>query len=61
MRKQIRKRIRREGDGVNVAADVDAAISITTGKGERNVVRSSSQSTVVQRPAGKDPDPKEEQ
>lgn len=61
MRKVIRKRIRRQEGGVNVAADVDATVAITTGKGQRNSVRSSSRSTVVQRPAGKNPDPKEEQ
>jgi hypothetical protein len=32
MRKVIRKRIRSEKDGINVAADVDAVVSINTGE-----------------------------
>jgi hypothetical protein len=31
VRKVVRKRVRRAGDGVNVVADVNAAISTTTG------------------------------
>jgi hypothetical protein len=53
MRKVIRKRIRRSEDGLNIAADVDAAIAINTGedaKRSETVVRSSHR--VVQGVAG---------
>lgn len=44
MRRVIRKRIRRDEDGLNLAADVDAVIAINTdgdAKVSRTVVRSS--------------------
>ena len=53
MRKVIRRRIRRSGGGLNVVADVDAAIAINTGedaKVSETVVRSSH--SVVQGDAG---------
>ena len=42
----IRKRIRIDGDAVNLVADIDAVISINTGGGDEPspVVRSSNQS-----------------
>ena len=44
MRKVIRKRIRRDEDGLSVAADLDAVVAINTGsdaKVSRTVVHSS--------------------
>ena len=59
MHKVIRKRIRRNEDGVNVAADVDAVVAINTGAdamSSRTVVHSSH--TVVQGAAGDGSEPK---
>jgi len=59
MRKVIRKRIRRDEDGVKVAADLDAVIAINTGgdaKTSRTVVHSSH--SVVQGGAGQRDQPK---
>lgn len=56
-----RKRIRVERDGVSIAADVDAAISVNTGgSGKRQSVKRVSKTRVVQgsRP-GKAPESKE--
>ena len=51
MRKLIRKRIRRSEGGVDLAADIDAAVAVNTGKGaQRTVVRSSH--SVVQGDSG---------
>jgi hypothetical protein len=53
MRKVIRKRIRRDEEGLNLAADLDVAIAVTTGEdaqASRTVVRSSH--SVVQGGAG---------
>jgi hypothetical protein len=49
MRKSIRKRIRRQENGVNLAADVDASIAVNTGAGQRQSVRTTSRRRVVQR------------
>lgn len=58
MHKVIRKRIRQDKDGVNIAADIDAVIAINTGedaKTSRTVVHSSK--TVVQGAAADHSDP----
>jgi hypothetical protein len=49
MHKVIRKRVRRNDGGVNIAADIDAVITINTGEGAR-VTRTEAHSshTVVQ-------------
>jgi hypothetical protein len=54
MRKVVRKRVRRQEEGVNVAADVDAVIAINTGEGERQHVSAKSRRTVRQ------PEPRED-
>ena len=54
MRRVIRKQVRRSEGGVNIAADLDAALAINTGedaKVTRTVVRSSR--SVVQGAPGK--------
>jgi hypothetical protein len=48
MRKVVRKRVRRQEKGVNVAADVDAVIAINTGEGEHQHVSAKSRRTVRQ-------------
>jgi hypothetical protein len=53
MRKVVRKRVRRNEGGINIAADLDATIAINTGEGparSRTVVRSTH--IVVQGSAG---------
>jgi hypothetical protein len=60
MRKVIRKRVRRNEGGVNVAADLDAAIAINTGEDaarSRTVVRSTH--TVVQGSGGERDQPRD--
>jgi hypothetical protein len=60
MRRVIRKRVRRSAAGVNIAADVDAAIVINTGgdaAASQTVVRSIH--TVVQGRAGERDQPRE--
>jgi hypothetical protein len=52
MRRVIRKHIRHREDGINVAADVDAVISINTGGGVTHTQARSTHS-VVQGNAGK--------
>lgn len=54
MRKVIRKRIRRSEDGVNLAADIDAVVSVNSGPGQvsQTVVRS--RHSVVQGPGLRD-------
>lgn len=61
MRKVIKRRIRKSSGGVNIAADVSAAIA--TGEGQSSHVSSSSAQRVVQRSGSKGPrkQPKEEQ
>jgi hypothetical protein len=54
MREVFRKRIRRQGKGVNVAADVDAVVAINTGPGQRQHVSVQSEHSVRQ------PDPRPE-
>ena len=49
MRKRIRRRVRRQGEGVNVAADVDAVIAVSRGSSQRQSVSVKSRQTVVQR------------
>ncbi|MDQ6915668.1 MAG: hypothetical protein M3155_07650 [Actinomycetota bacterium] len=49
MRRVIRKRIRRKGQGIDLVADVNAAISINEGgAGERTETHTSSHQRVVQ-------------
>ena len=60
MRRVIRKRVRRSTGGINIAADVDAAIVINTGEdaaSSHTVVRSTH--TVVQGRAGERDQPRE--
>ena len=60
MRRIIRKRVRRTVGGVNIAADLDAAIVVNTGEdatSSHTVVRSAH--TVVQGPAGERDQPRE--
>jgi hypothetical protein len=53
MRKVIRRRIRRSEGGVNLAADVDASISVNTGnEGETTHTQVRSSHSVVQGGAG---------
>jgi hypothetical protein len=53
VRKVFKRRIRREKDGVNVAADIDAVLSVNAGKsGQTSVTRSRSRSRIVQRSGG---------
>jgi hypothetical protein len=49
MRKRIRRRIRHQGEGVNIAADVDGVISVNRGSSQSQSVSVKSHSTVVQR------------
>jgi hypothetical protein len=50
MRKRIRRRIRHQGEGVNVAADIDGVIAVNSGSSsQRQSVSVKSASTVVQR------------
>ena len=46
----IHKRVRREEDGVNLVADIDAAIVANTGSSQRQRVRVKRKSRVVQGP-----------
>ena len=48
VRKIIRKRIRRQDKGLNLAADVDAVVAVNTGSSPSQVVRHSSRHSVVQ-------------
>jgi hypothetical protein len=60
MRKVIRKRVRRNEGGVNLAADLDAAVAFNTGEDaarSRTVVRSTH--TVVQGSAGQRDQPRD--
>ena len=53
VRKVIRRRIRHEEGGVNVAADVDAVVSINTGEsGQTSSTRVRSRRRIVQRSGG---------
>jgi hypothetical protein len=50
VRKVFKRRIRRQEDGVNLAADIDAVVSVNTGEsGKTSVTRSQSRSRIVQR------------
>jgi hypothetical protein len=49
MLRVFRKRIRRQQGGVNVAADLDAAVAANTGPSQRQSVRVRSRRRVVQR------------
>jgi len=60
MRRMVRKRVRRNDWGVNIAADLDAAIAINTGEDaapSRTVVRSAH--NVVQGSAGERDQPRD--
>jgi len=51
MRRVIRKHIRRDGPGVNIAADVDAVVAVNSGTpGQTTTTRSKSTQHVVQGP-----------
>jgi hypothetical protein len=53
VRKVIRRRIRRQEGGVNVAADVDAVVSINTGEaGQTSSTRVRSRRRIIQRSGG---------
>jgi hypothetical protein len=50
VRKVVQKRIRRTGDGVNIVADVNAAVAATVGKSDGVAATTRRQSvTIVQR------------
>jgi hypothetical protein len=50
VKKVFKRRIRHEKDGVNVAADIDAVVSLNAGEsGQTSVTRSRSRSRIVQR------------
>jgi CMP-2-keto-3-deoxyoctulosonic acid synthetase len=56
VRKVFKRRIRREQDGLNVAADIDAVVSVNTGEsGQTSVTRSRSRSRIVQRSGSEKP------
>jgi hypothetical protein len=57
MRRVIKKRIRHQDRGLNVAADVNAVISVDEGSGETQKTVSKSHSRIVQA----DPDEKEKE
>lgn len=59
VRRVIRKTVRHEKDGVNVAADIDATIVVNGGPGSVSHVRTSSRRTVVQGAAGERDQPDE--
>jgi hypothetical protein len=67
VKKVFKRRIRHEKDGVNLAADIDAVVSVNTGEsGKTSVTRSRSRSRIVQRSGSKKPtngtkDPKNRQ
>lgn len=66
MHKVIRKRIRRDEDGVNIVADIDAVIAINTGGGAQHSQTVSHSSHVVAqsraaRPSAPDGAPAESQ
>ncbi|MGH2683131.1 MAG: hypothetical protein ACRDIX_07850 [Actinomycetota bacterium] len=53
VKKVIKRRIRHQKDGVNLAADIDAVVSVNTGEsGKTSVTRSRSRSRIVQRSGG---------
>jgi hypothetical protein len=53
VRKVIRRRIRRQEGGVNLAADVDAVLSVNTGEsGQTSSTRVRSRRRIVQRSGG---------
>ena len=52
----IRKRVRRQKGGVNLAADVDAAVAVNRGASERQRVSVRSRHTIVQRSRRADPE-----
>jgi hypothetical protein len=56
VKKVFKRRIRRQQDGVNVAADIDAVVSVNTGEsGRTSITRSRSRSRIVQRSGSKKP------
>ena len=58
MSRVFRKRFRKQSEGVNVAADVDAAVSVNTGASQSQSVRVKSRRRVVQRsPRAGEPQP----
>jgi hypothetical protein len=60
MRKVIKRRIRRQVGGVNVAADVDAVVSINTGQeGQVTRTKARSRRRIVQRSGAPGGDPPE--
>jgi hypothetical protein len=60
MRRVIRKQIRRQEPGINIAADVDAVVAVNSGTpGQTTTTRSKSTRQVVQGPPA-DPKPAED-
>lgn len=49
MRKVIKKRLRHEAEGLNVAADIDAVIAVDHGEGGKSGAAAVSRQKVVQR------------
>jgi len=49
MRRIVQRRIRHEGDGVSVAADVNAVVSTNTGTGARTTTGGRQRVQIVQR------------
>jgi hypothetical protein len=53
MRKVFKRRIRRQEGGVNIAADIDAVVSVNRGEsGQTSSIRSRSRRRIVQRSGG---------
>jgi hypothetical protein len=52
MRRVIRKRVRHQQDGVSLAADIDAVISINTGTGATTTTHAHSSHSVQQGATG---------
>jgi hypothetical protein len=49
MRKVFNRRVRREEDGLNLAADINAVVAVTEGERGKNAVSSKTRTRVVQR------------
>ncbi len=49
MRKVFNRRVRREKDGLNLAADINAVVSVNEGERGKNAVSSKTHTRVVQR------------
>jgi hypothetical protein len=61
VRKVFNKRLRHQKDGVNVAAEINAVVATTSGKGETNAVKSKSHARIVQNSGDARPAPEDKE